>query len=668
MIIEQVEMENFGPYKGKHILRLGIGDHPLIVIHGQNMFGKTTIINAVRWGLYGVAKDRRGKPLPTRALINDDAFAEGSRLVSVALTVRVPDDQATYVLRRQHQARSGHSDARVDSDYEEHRDISRDGHVESPAFFDEAVASILPQGISRFFLFDGELLNEYEELVREGGQREARAVKEAIEMILGLPAARHGRDDVRTLREEVARRLRRAATDDQKAREAGKRLEDLASQKLRLESDQDDLEDQLKDARAEIRRLDESLKNFEEARADAGRREGLIAAGDSLTRRKEQAMDGRRSLVKEVWRDVLAPRLELESTRLDQERARRETAIAQTTEAQRALLSLSSSLKAGICEQCNQELPDEGRAKARAEIVHLEQRIEDLAPLADAERVRELSGVIRQLRKVAPAGKVDAIRMVEAELGRIQMDAYKNRQDLERVEQRLGSINTDEMLAYDADRRRFDKLAAQITSKLAAIREHLAELDTDTQRQQAIVLQNESPRFKRLSRELETLSGLEEIYALAVDELAAELRTEVQREASEIFLALTTDKSYGGLEINDTYGLTILRQDGSAAEQRSAGAEQVVALALLGALNRLATKRGPVIMDTPFGRLDRDHRANILRYLPTMADQVVLLVHDGEVDRERDLAEIRGQIDAEYRIEHPTSSSSSLVREEMQHG
>src|SRR4051794_37688457 len=105
MIIDQIEMENFGPYRGKHTLRLGLGGHPLVVIHGQNMAGKTTIINAVRWGLYGVAKDRRGKPLPTRALINDDAFAEGNRFVSVALTLRVPDeDDATYVLRRQHQA------------------------------------------------------------------------------------------------------------------------------------------------------------------------------------------------------------------------------------------------------------------------------------------------------------------------------------------------------------------------------------------------------------------------------------------------------------------------------------------------------------------------------------------------------------------------------------
>jgi DNA sulfur modification protein DndD len=121
------------------------------------------------------------------------------------------------------------------------------------------------------------------------------------------------------------------------------------------------------------------------------------------------------------------------------------------------------------------------------------------------------------------------------------------------------------------------------------------------------------------------------------------------------------------LRINEHYGLTIVKEDGTDLKVRSAGAEQVVALALLGALNHLATKSGPVIMDTPFGRLDRGHRGNILRFLPTMADQVVLLVHDGEVDTERDLDEIRSQISARYQIEHSSSTRSKLeeVRERV---
>ena len=134
------------------------------------------------------------------------------------------------------------------------------------------------------------------------------------------------------------------------------------------------------------------------------------------------------------------------------------------------------------------------------------------------------------------------------------------------------------------------------------------------------------------------------------------------RLASGIFLKLTTDKSYSALSINESYGLTILDRDSQPVSVRSAGAEQVVALSLIGALNQLAVKRGPLIMDTPFGRLDSKHRANILRFLPSLGEQTVLLVHDGEVDPDRDLAPLRTEIDREYVITRTADGDSTLER------
>lgn len=69
-------------------------------------------------------------------------------------------------------------------------------------------------------------------------------------------------------------------------------------------------------------------------------------------------------------------------------------------------------------------------------------------------------------------------------------------------------------------------------------------------------------------------------------------------------------------------------------------------------------------MDTPFGRLDWTHRANVLRHLPEMAEQVILLVHEGEMDRERDLPSISHRISRIYRIERRSSRQSSIVLEQ----
>ena len=125
---------------------------------------------------------------------------------------------------------------------------------------------------------------------------------------------------------------------------------------------------------------------------------------------------------------------------------------------------------------------------------------------------------------------------------------------------------------------------------------------------------------------------------------------------------MTTQRSYRGLEINDNYGLQIIDASGRDVAVRSAGAEQIVALSLIDGLNRTGRAAGPIIMDTPFGRLDLNHRDNILSYLPLVTSQFVLLVHSGEIRKETDLAIIAERVGAVYEIREISSTQSRLER------
>ena len=108
---------------------------------------------------------------------------------------------------------------------------------------------------------------------------------------------------------------------------------------------------------------------------------------------------------------------------------------------------------------------------------------------------------------------------------------------------------------------------------------------------------------------------------------------------------------YNGLRITDSYGLEMIAADGTVVPQRSAGAEQVVALALIDGLNKVGKSPGPVIMDTPFGRLDETHRSNILKYMPKTARQFMVFVHSGELSKgSKALEPITAQIGREYTI------------------
>ena len=87
-----------------------------------------------------------------------------------------------------------------------------------------------------------------------------------------------------------------------------------------------------------------------------------------------------------------------------------------------------------------------------------------------------------------------------------------------------------------------------------------------------------------------------------------------------------------------------------------------MALSLIDGLNRTGRAVGPVVMDTPFGRLDLAHRDNILKYLPTVTSQFILLVHSGEIRPDTDLATIKPKIGAVYKITEVTATQSMIER------
>jgi DNA sulfur modification protein DndD len=169
-------------------------------------------------------------------------------------------------------------------------------------------------------------------------------------------------------------------------------------------------------------------------------------------------------------------------------------------------------------------------------------------------------------------------------------------------------------------------------------------------------------RANRSTSLVKVSTDLEKLFSESIEQLRQNLRETVADKATESFKKLTTQKAYSGVEINDNYGLTILDERKERVNVRSAGAEQIVALSLIDGLARTGRAAGPVVMDTPFGRLDLRHRDNILKYLPTTTGQLVLLVHDGEIRRATDLAPVADRIGAEYEIREISPRHSRIEK------
>jgi DNA sulfur modification protein DndD len=111
------------------------------------------------------------------------------------------------------------------------------------------------------------------------------------------------------------------------------------------------------------------------------------------------------------------------------------------------------------------------------------------------------------------------------------------------------------------------------------------------------------------------------------------------------------------LSLFDVDGLPVLR------DRLSAGEQQLLAVAFLWALALASGRNLPVVIDTPLGRMDHEHRRNLVeRYFPHASHQVILLSTDAEIDeRYREVLADAGAIDREYIVRFDPKSRQSEI-------
>jgi DNA sulfur modification protein DndD len=94
----------------------------------------------------------------------------------------------------------------------------------------------------------------------------------------------------------------------------------------------------------------------------------------------------------------------------------------------------------------------------------------------------------------------------------------------------------------------------------------------------------------------------------------------------------------------------------------SAGEKQIYAISLLWGLGKSSDIELPIIIDTPFARLDSEHRTNIAKhYFPFASEQVIILSTDEEIDQKY-FELLIASIGRKYLIEHYSENRHSIIK------
>lgn len=649
---------NFMPYKGQIDLTFPTDpDRNVMVVFGENMRGKTSILNALRWGFYGRALGRHSREIALHELLNKEAALEGDWQMDVAITFDAEGHR--YELRRRATKRPLVSRPTRAEDFEVVRALRKDGIPMGDHLIDAEINRFAPEQVSRFFLFDGELLQEYESLLIEGSEQ-GRKIKEAIEQILGVPTLVHGRDEAQTLlksaQKQQSKDLEKVAGLE-KQTERQKQLQSLSES---YERDLASLGDLLRAARTDRAELDDFIEATESIHQAKANLNSKAEKRNEIERRQDDLSGERLTLIKDAWRELLRPQLELKHEQLVSQRDGLTAQLEQRVRLESRIEQLRESLATHNCPSCGQPMHQEQREKAGRDLGTLESDLRALK--VDPDELARLSAEIRDLSRLLRGGPATRLSEIDKERARLSVELTRVENEIEKLNDQIRGHDTAEIARKRAlrdgllkEEGRIERDIKDTQSKLDAAKRELAMI--------ARALENvPAARATRSSQMVRIYGGLERIFARSVDRLRDDLKSRVEVLATDTFKRLTTQKRYSGLRINSNYGLTILDDLQHEVTVRSAGAEQIVALSLIDGLSRAGRAAGPVVMDTPFGRLDPRHRANILSYLPSASSQLVLLVHEGEVRRQGDLDHISARIGCAYEIKEVSPRHSRIER------
>ncbi len=672
MYFTEFRLINFGLYSGEHVVDVrppavsGMTDRPIILFGGKNGAGKTTILDAVRLCLYGASALGKGtkRAIYEAYLLSRVHRHLGAPLhhsfagVGVGFIHTVGGTTHEFTMRRMWERRR--------SGVNETVHITRDGvplSEQEMEWWEQFLYDILPPGLADLFFFDGEKIQsladdpDYTLLGESIRSLLGLDLLDRLRADLGVYLVRQRRTGGQRLDEMIAdlcsRRTEVEAAFSQAYTELGHINSLLAHKRGKV----DQIERQLASEGGSIAAQRDILKHRMETLRESIRRYERIIA--------EQANALLPFAVVPQLAQTLKVRLQLDE-RVEQYIQVSTVADYFVEELTRRLVWEDDWLGGVQLSNQNREKLIAGlNGKARAIRDSLVQDDESnlatetvVHPLEKDER-SELVTWLDQATTLVPAQLIEVgqalenalTESAEVEAALLNLPAEET---IQPIIQQLNALQR-ELGALEIQQKTQELAVQQLRQKRSALDQEEKELNTR-------LMRNDDPSYR--SR----LAGrAQQVLVRYEESLRRKKIVELEDAIVECFGRLSRKGHYIRRVTIDpeTFVTTLYNQKGDALprEQLSAGEKQIYAVAVLWALRLVSGRTLPIIVDTPLGRLDSEHRRRLVQhYFPQASHQVVLLSTDTEIDPVL-YNDLEPAISRSYQLVYRTGEAATQVEE-----
>ena len=635
MKFDTLQMKNFRQYYDEQSAEFSQDhDQNVTVIHGANGAGKSALRNMFLWLFYKEVD----LPQPEH-IVNERAMAQadvGDR-IRVEVELEFDHEERHYWTERYAEYEKQASD---DLDGElvnegahvQYRDV--DGKTVTPENPNTSLERFIPGRLSHLFFFHGE---EIDQLSRSDNQDK---VREAIRNLMGLEILERSIRHLEWVQKnEFEEEMEEYGSEELTEYIAAR---DAKQEKLADEEDQkDDIEESIAKTESELESVKGRLRELEDTQELQQERDDLEEREEELRDEIDGINDSIRETCSEDGYLVFSmPAVQKTAEALEEKREKGEV----PSEIKERFVE--DRLEMGVCI-CGRDLVKDTDPyqkvqnwKNRAGTNDLDQAATNITSrlrgIADSrsELFNEIEDDLLKRREW-----LDEINEIAERLDEISDQiSEKEKEDVKELERSRGALKERiTNLGQKEDR---------IENNIERIKDQISDIEDDIEdaREEEEKSKKARRRFLATQRAREELEAKFEAYQ-------DQVREQVDEKVKDIFNEIIS-KNYW-TEISEDYSLDVFKEVGGRGELESAvptstGERQVASLAFIGALTYLTREQYrsnqdnvyfqggvyPMVMDAPFGYLGTEYQRGVSQQIPTLADQVLVLVTEPQWEAE----------------------------------
>ena len=660
MWIAKIELFNFKSYQHQAFeFPQPRGGRNIVLIGGMNGYGKTSVLEALYLGLYGKEsvehlgraglKDDVGYRKFLERALHGTAIRTGRDSMWVKVQINQSIAEGLEITRKWFFNRSGDWTGEDEVVIYEVRDGIRGRAVPAERLPELLDQRFIPAHVAPFFFFDGE------EVKKLADQSRADQIRSGIEGLLGVVLLRKLKKRLEEF--QANRSIGVSVMDEQKHREL---FETLSHHEREYE-----------DAEKKHRDLDESVKNLQARRTDLTNRMLQLGAGAgdvaSVSDVVKQQADAETELkaTEDALDDVVATKLPFHlvarEVLADLSKQVREEIARESWDARKKNLEPEKAKFIGTFYATTEpplqpELTSDQEAALQARLNAAWESLFYPMPDGCADTIVH---AYLGAKRTALLQSMDGLRMgAQDVLGLVAKREALQKKIRELINRyaKIEGVDRDGTLAkLNVELTGVNVTLDQKQRELGDVERHMQGVKGSIDQERALYAR-EHEKFVQANPVKSMVGRAERVCSLISDLIPKLYTLKVEQLAdamTDVYKKLAHKNLVHRIDIDETGQTRVLSREGEEIPfDKSAGENQVFATSLLAGLANISGLDAPLVVDTPLGRLDSSHRANILKYwVSDKKRQVILLSQDKEIDRET-YAALDPNVGKTYLLQH----------------